>query len=343
MSVREFFTLPDGRTARLFRLRSKNGELTADISDFGGVLYALTFPGGDGIPVDVVLGYRDPHDYLACGTYFGALVGRVANRIAGASFTLDGLSYQLVANEKPNSLHGGIGFSHRLWEVRDYREDLLALRLFSPDGEGGYPGDLTVDAVYRVTSENALELELQATTSATTVVNLTGHAYFNLNGEGSGSIAGQVIQVNAAERQEVGADLIPTGRLLPVAETAYDLRRARRFDELLAEFPNGLDDNFRLPGPGGVMQWMATAFSEKTGIRLDLAGTDIAVQLYTGGGLNGTDIGKNGRAYERFGGFCLEPQHLIDSPHHAAFPSIRLEPGERYCQKIEYRFSRMPA
>ncbi len=342
MRVREFFKLPDGRTARLFRLRSPNGELTADVSDFGGVLYALTFPGRDGVPVDVVLGYRDPRDYLTCGTYFGALVGRVANRIAGASFTLDGVSYQVVANEKNNSLHGGVGFSHRLWEVREYCGDRLALRLFSPDGEGGYPGDLTVDAVYRATPENALELEFRATTTAATVVNLTGHAYFNLDGAGSGSIADQSIQVNAAERQEVGPDLIPTGRLLSVAGTSYDLRRVRSFRELLNMFPDGLDDNFRLPGEGGTMQWMATAFSTKTGIRMDLAGTDISVQLYTGGGLNGTDVGKDGNVYERFGGFCLEPQHLIDSPHHAAFPSIRLEPGETYCQKIEYRFSRMP-
>ncbi len=341
MRVREFFKLPDGRTARLFRLQSPSGELTADVSDFGGVLYAVNFPGRDGVPVDVVLGYRDPCDYLTCGTYFGALVGRVANRIAGASFTLDGVSYQVEANEKNNSLHGGVGFSHRLWEVREHRENLLALRLFSPDGEGGYPGDLTVDAVYRVTSENTLELEFQATTTMTTVVNLTGHAYFNLDGEGTGSVAGQSIQVNAAERQEVRPDLIPTGRLLPVVETPYDLRRVRSFRELLNVFPNGLDDNFRLPGEGGTMQWMATAFSTKTGIRLDLAGTDISVQLYTGGGLNGTDIGKSGRVYERFGGFCLEPQHLIDSPHHAAFPSIRLEPGETYRQKMEYRFSRV--
>ncbi len=341
MLEREFFRLPDGRIAHLFQLQTGNGTLTAQISNFGGVLYSLTYAGRSGAPTDVVLGYQDPNDYRMSGTYFGALVGRVANRIAGASFVLDGITYNLTANEKSNSLHGGVGFSHRLWEVLEHREDLLSLRLFSPDGEDGYPGDLVATATYRLVPPSTLSLELSATASSATLVNLTGHTYFNLDGDGAGRIDGQSIQVHAAERQEVGADLIPTGRLLPVSGTPYDLRQMRRFGDLFRILPDGFDDNMVLSARQEGLRVMATAFSETTGIRMDLAGTDISIQLYTGGWLNGTDIGKNGRGYERFSGFCLEPQHLIDSPHHQAFPSVRLDVGELYRQKIEYRFSQM--
>ena len=342
--IEPFMTCPAG-ASRLFTLTGGDG-VTAEISDFGGVIRRLLVPGADGTPVNVALGYADPAGYynpdpMVVPPHFGALSGRVGNRIAGAKFPLDGRVVEVFANERGNSLHGGKGFHNLVWEVLDYDGNALHLRHVSPDGEAGYPGTLTVDAVYRVAADNALELVMTAVTDAPTVVSLTNHNYFNLAGEGSLSLEDQSLRIFASHRQEVGPDLIPTGKWLEVAGTDWDFRQFRSFKQAFAQHGRGFDDNYRLDHPSdGVVRTAAEAFSEKTGIRLAVEGTSLCGQLYTSGGLKGTITGTCGKKYPQYSGFCFEMQGCIDAPNHPEFPSIRLAPGETYRQVIRYRFSR---
>lgn len=341
--IEHFMTCPAG-DARLFTLTGGDG-VTAEISDFGGVIRRLLVPGADGTCVNVALGYADPAKYYNpdpkfVPPHFGALVGRVGNRIAAAKFPLDGRVVEVFANERGNSLHGGKGFSNRLWEVVDYDGCALHLRMASPDGDAGYPGNLTVDAVYRVAADNALEMVLTAVTDAPTPVNLTNHNYFNLAGEGS-SLDDQSLRIFASRRQEVGGDLLPTGKLPDVADTDWDFRSFRSFKAAIARHGGGFDDNFCLDLPlDGVVRTAAEAYSEKTGIRLAVEGNSPCVQLYTANGMNGTLAGTGGAKYRQYAGFCLEMQGFIDAPNHPEWPSILLTPGETYRQVIRFRFSR---
>ncbi len=335
---KRFFTLPDGREASLFTLKNAQG-MTAEISDFGGLVYRLRLPDRDGVQRDVVLGYADPAQYLVNVPHFGAIVGRVANRISNSRFFLDGVEYNLIPNNGLNSLHGGDGFHKRLWQVAGAGADYLQLSLLSPDGDAGYPGELRIEVTYRLTANNALAIEMRAVTNSPTVVNLTQHSYFNLSGEDSGSLLDQEIAVYSHCRQEVDSHLIPTGRTLATDGTRYDLCKFRPFAELFKKFPHGLDDNYIIGSADGVVRPVAAAYSQRTGIRLDVEASDCAIQLYTGGGLNGSDLGKSGKPYGPLSGFCLEPQGWIDAVNRSAFPSIRLDPGEAYFRKIEYRFS----
>lgn len=335
---KRFFRLPDGREASLFTLKNAQGT-TAEISDFGGVVYRLRLPDRDGVERDVVLGYADPAQYLVNDPHFGGLIGRVANRISNSRFFLDGVEYKLIPNNGLNSLHGGDGFDQRLWQVTGSGADYLQLSLLSPDGDAGYPGELRVEVIYRLTADNALTVEMRAVTTSPTVVNMTQHSYFNLSGEDSGSLLDQEVAVYSHCRQEVDIHLIPTGRTLPTDGTRYDLGKFRPFAELFKKFPHGLDDNYIIGPADGMTRPVAAAYSPATGIRLDVDASDCAIQLYTGGALNGSDLGKSGKPYGPLSGFCLEPQGWIDAVNRSAFPSIRLDPGEAYFRKIEYRFS----
>ncbi len=335
---KSFFALPDGREASLYTLKNANG-MTAEISDFGGAVHRLLVPGRDGKKRDVVLGFADPAQYLVNNPHFGVMVGRVANRISGGRFSLDGVEYKLVANEAFNTLHGGDGYHKRLWNVTASGKDYLQLSLVSPDGDAGFPGELRIEVRYALTENNALSIEMRAVTNAPTVVGMTHHSYFNLAGEAAGSLLDQEIAVYANCRQEVDIHLIPTGRTLPTAGTKYDLRKFKPFAELFKKFKHGLDDNYIVAPPDGVMRPVAAAFSADSGIRLDVEASDCAIQLYTGGALNGTDVGKSGKPYGPLSGFCLEPQGWIDAVNRATFPSIRLEPGEAYFRQINYIFS----
>jgi len=335
--------LPIGK-AQLYTLSGGCGPV-AEISDFGGVIRRLLVPARDGKMVNVALGYQDPARYFSPDPLqgipcFGALIGRVGNRIGKGKFTLDGREYQVFCNERGNSLHGGKGFHNRLWEVTSYDGKEFRLRIKSPDGDCGYPGNLTVDAVYRVTADNALEMEMHAVTDAPTLVNLTNHNYFNLNGEETGSLEGHSLQIFASSRQEVDSELIPTGRWLPVEGTEYDFRKGRSMTEAFKLHNGGFDDNYLLDHPlDGIVRCAAVAASRKTGIRLEVEGVSPCVQLYTAGGLNGSIIGTSGKAYPRLSAFCLEMQHPVDAPNHPEYPSIRLDPGKTYSQVIRYRFS----
>lgn len=340
----EFLMTSPAGDARLFTLSGYG--IIARISDFGGVIRELLVPSADGRMVNVALGYADPSEYCnpdprGSFPHFGALIGRVGNRICNARFTLDGREVKVFANERGNSLHGGLGYHNRLWDVVSASDTELHLRLISPDGDAGYPGTLTIDAIYRVTADQALEMEMTAVTDAPTVVNLTNHNYFNLAGEETCSIDDQTLRIFGSHCQEVGRDLIPTGKWLDVTGTPLDFRKGQNFREAFAAHPQGFDDNYRLDLPSdGIVRTAAEAYSSRTGIRLEVQGISSCVQLYTSGGLDGSIIGTGGKAYPQFSGFCLEMQEAIDSPNHPEFPSIRLAPGETYRQVIRYRFSR---
>lgn len=241
----DFFTAPDGKKATLYSLRNTSG-FGADITDWGGTIVSLFTPDRDGNLRDVVLGFARPEDYIANGPYFGALIGRYANRIAGGFFSLDGKTYELPHNHigGVHCLHGGNGYSHRFWQANALNDRTLELSLFSPDGDSGFPGNLTVRVVYEVTEENELKICYFAETDAPTVVNLTNHSYFNLDGEGSPDCCSHVAEIHSEAVTEEDASQAITGRLLPVAGTALDLRRPKSFPEILAGTENlGTDHN----------------------------------------------------------------------------------------------------
>ncbi|MGV3559312.1 aldose epimerase family protein [Larkinella arboricola] len=336
----------DGKQNDLYVLTNAKGMKVA-ITNYGGRMVSILVPDKDGNMVDVTLGHSSIDDYLAKESFFGTLVGRYGNRIAKGQFTLDGKTYKLPINNGPNSLHGGKkGFNARMWDATPVGNNALKLHYVSQDGEEGYPGTLTVDVTYTLTDDNGIRIEYQATTDKNTVVNLTNHAYFNLNGEGSGSVADHLIQINADRYTPVDATLIPTGELAPVEGTPFDLRKpvaiGERQDVDHPQIKNGggFDHNLVLNG-GQTAQprLIATATSPKTGISMDVLTTEPGVQFYGGNFLDGKATGKSGKAYEKRNAFCLETQHFPDSPNHANFPSVVLKPGETYKTTTEYRFS----
>lgn len=339
-------TLPDGRQVRLYTLRNRNGA-EARISDYGGIVTSLKVPDRAGQMGDVVLGYDDLAGYLKETPYFGCLVGRYGNRIARGRFTLDGVGYTLATNNHPNHLHGGLkGFDKRLWEgVARMSADgpVLELTYTSVDGEEGYPGTLRVQAVYTLTSDNALKLEYTAKTDKATVVNLTQHSYFNLAGRGD--ILGHEVQIHADRFTPVDSTLIPTGELRPVAGTPFDFRqpttigaRVNQADEQL-RFGGGYDHNWVIADKPGPVRVQAVVHEPTTGRVLEVLSDQPGLQFYCGNFLDGTLTGKGGWVYQHRNGFCMEPQHFPDSPNKPEFPSVVLRPGQTYRNTIVYRFS----
>jgi aldose 1-epimerase len=338
---------PNGVAVDIYRLRNRAG-MEAHIATYGGVVTYLTAPDRHGHYADVVLGYDSLAGYLKSSPYFGALIGRYANRIAHAHFSLDGVNYSLATNNGPNSLHGGlVGFDKVVWTVTQAvitpQGPQLALSYLSRDGEEGYPGNLTITAVYTLTVDNALKLEYTATTDRDTVVNLTQHSYFNLRGRGD--VLRTVVQINANQFTPVDSTLIPTGELRPVAGTPFDFRkpiaigaRIDAVDEQL-KFAGGYDHNWVIRKPPGALGVMATMYEPGTGRVLEVSSTEPGLQFYTGNFLDGSITGKGGWVYARRDGFAVEPQHYPDSPNHANFPSVMLKPGQTYRNTIQYRFS----
>ena len=336
----------DGSPVEIFTLR-KPGGIEARICNYGGILVSLKVPDREGHLDDVVLGYDHLEGYLTLSPYFGAVVGRYANRIAKGTFTLEGVTYTLAANNGPNSLHGGHqGFDKVVWQAAQTGQasaPSLTLKYLSKDGEEGYPGNLSVTAVYSLTGEDGLCLDLTATTDKTTIVNLSQHTYFNLMGQGD--ILGHQIQIDADGFTAVDSTLIPTGELRPVEGTPFDFRqpaamgaRIEQDDEQLRH-GRGYDHNFVLNHPLGRLDVIARVTEPVTGRVLEVLTTEPGVQLYTGNYLNGAIKGKGGQVYGKRTGFCLEAQHFPDSPNHPAFPSATLRPGQVYRNTIIYRFS----
>lgn len=341
-----FIKIVEGDSVDLFVLKNKAG-LQAAVTNFGGRLVGLLVPAKDGRLVDVVLGYDSLAPYRRQGEpFFGATVGRYANRIAGATFTINGQRYQLENNDKGNTLHsGGTGFHKKVWQARSHTDSSLALFFESPDGEGGFPGKLGVQVTYTLTHDNSLRIQYEATTDKPTVVNLTNHSYFNLEGEGSGSVYDHELMIPADSITATNFDLIPTGSLRAVAGTPLDFRAPRpiglRIDEEdeLIKNGKGYDHNFVLDKESGVLGLAARVRAPKSGIVMEVLTTEPGIQLYTGNFLNKSEIGKGGKVYDRRHAFCLETQHFPDAPNRPQFPSTLLYPGDTFRSTTVYRFS----
>lgn len=340
----------DGKEVELFELKSWKG-ITVEVAELGGAIVSLKVPDREGEFADIVLGFNDVESYLAdTNPYFGAIVGRYANRIAQGRFELDGETYQLPRNDGENSLHGGVrGLTRVVWEGEPYENDAgagVALRYRSPDGEEGYPGNVDFEVRYLLTRSGNLRIEAEAVTDRPTVVNVSFHSYFNLKGEGEGDILDHEIQLLSAEYTPVDANLIPTGEIASVRGTPMNFVQAARIGDRIDEdfeqlrLGGGFDHNWVLdpwykpeePKPSAVV------YEPESGRRLVVNTTAPGLQFYTGNFLDGSLIGKGGRPYVRRGGFCLETQHYPDSPNQPDFPSTALRPGETYRQVTEYLF-----
>ncbi|MBO8197239.1 aldose epimerase family protein [Streptomyces smyrnaeus] len=346
--TREHFgTLDNGD--RVDRWTLANGGTRLRILSYGGIVQSLELPDRRGRTANVSLGFDSVDGYVADSPYFGALIGRYGNRIAGAKFTLDGKTYQLPANDGPNSLHGGTkGFDKRVWDVEPYRSggDVgLTLRYVSKDGEMGYPGTLRTRVRYLLTPRGELRIDYTATTDKATVVNLTNHTYFNLAGEGSGSIESHRLRIAASRYTPVDDTLIPTGELARVAGTPFDFRRAKPIGKDLRDgHPQilrgqGFDHNFVLDkGLTERPRPVISVTEPESGRTMRVATTEPGVQFYSGNFLDGTLKGSSGRVYRAGDGFCLETQHFPDSPNQPGFPSTVLRPGHTYRSSTVYSF-----
>jgi aldose 1-epimerase len=337
----DFGKTPDGTAVERYTLT--NGRVTAKVLTYGGIISELHVPDRDGKPGDIVLGFDTLEGYLKGHPYFGATVGRFANRIAGGKFSLDGKDYTLAVNNGPNTLHGGLkGFDKVVWKVEKTTDSSLSLSYLSKDGEEGYPGNLTVHVTFAITKDDSLRIDYKATTDKATPLNLTNHSYFNLAGPASGTILDEVVEIEADSYTPVDDNLIPTGKMAPVRGTPLDFTKptpiGQRFSELKAE-PIGYDHNYVLRGHGELTALAARVYSPKTGRVLELHTTEPGVQLYTGNFLDGTITGKGGVVYKKNAAFCLETQHYPDSVHHPEFPSTILKPGSTYTQTTIYKFT----
>jgi aldose 1-epimerase len=350
-----FGQTPDGRPVRLFTLDNGRG-LRAELSDLGATIVSLFAPDRTGRAGDVVLGFGDAAAYAAHTSYFGCVIGRVGNRIAGGRFTLDGREYRLATNNAPAGLpcclHGGrIGFDRAVWRAEPADTPAgPAVRFFhrSPAGDEGFPGRLDVVATYTATTDNALRLDYEATCDAPTPVALTNHVYFNLAGEGSGDVLGHQARFHASRFTPVDAGLIPLGHLAPVAGTPLDFTRARAIGDRISDeheqlrFGLGYDHNLVIDHPAwppSEPTLAAEVFDPSTGRVLETLTTEPGMQFYTGNFLDGSLIGKSGRAYGHRHGFCLETQHFPDSVNQPAFPTTILRPGRTLRSTTIYRFS----
>lgn len=334
----------DGKAVQLYTLKNASGA-SVKITNYGGRVVSILVPNKDNKLVDVALGYDSVKSYQKEGeSFFGALIGRYGNRIGKGKFTLAGKEYQLQLNNGPNTLHGGNdGFFSKVWDAKQDGQK-LELNYISKDGEAGYPGTLSVKVVYTLTDANALQIDYTATTDKTTIVNLTNHTYFNLSGEGSGTILDHELMIAADAYTPVDSTLIPTGKLELVKGTAFDFNVAKaigkdieKVDEQL-KFGKGYDHNFALRKNDGKTP-VAVVKSPITGIKMEVYTTEPGLQFYCGNFMTGIDKdGKGGKSYPHRSAFCLETQHFPDAPNHPNFASTVLNPGETYSTSTTYKF-----
>jgi aldose 1-epimerase len=346
-----FDQLPDGRPVEVVTLNNGQG-MSARILSWGAILQSFCTPDRSGRTDDIVLGYDELEDYLKDRTYFGAAIGRYANRIAGGRFELDGRSYQLARNDGRNSLHGGpAGLHKRLWtiaEVRDGPEPAAVLSYLSPDGEEGYPGALQIRCAFSLSARGELSIELGAVSDAATIVGLTHHSYFNLAGHRAGaSILSHRLRIPAETFTPVDDGLIPTGELRAVAGTPFDFRTPREIGERIRDGSDpqilhgrGYDHNWAVAArPTPELHLMARLEEPASGRILEVVSNQPGLQFYSGNFLDGALRGRGGRLYRQSDGLCLEPQLYPDTPNQPGFGSARLDPGQSYLNRIVYRCS----
>lgn len=346
--MQRFGTTQDGRQVDLYTLRNSHG-MEVRAMNYGGIVTCLRVPDRTGKVDDVVLGFDDFHAYLENSPYFGAIIGRYANRIANGRFVLDGVEYTFAKNNDPNSLHGGEkGFDKALWHAKPFenkQERGLVFTYTSKSGEEGYPGTLAAKVTYTLTENNELIFDYQATTDQATPVNLTQHTYFNLAGEGQGDILGHELMLNARYFTPVDGSLIPTGELRAVRETPMDFTSpqaiGRRIDQNYEQLAlgHGYDHNWVIDRKDGGLELAARAYEPKSGRVMEVFTTEPGIQFYSGNFLDGTITGKQGHIYGHRSGFCLETQHFPDSPNRPNFPSSVLRPGQTYRSRTVCKFS----
>jgi aldose 1-epimerase len=349
ISKRPFGTTADGQSVDEYTLTNASGAEVKTIT-YGGIITSIRVPDRSGQFDNVTLGFDTLRAYETKSPYFGALIGRYGNRIGSAAFTLGGSTYRLLANDGANTLHGGgKGFDKVVWRATPLPNDVevgLELTYLSPDGEEGFPGNLSVKVVYTLTVDNALRIDYTATTDKLTVVNMTNHAYFNLGGSGSGTILDEILQIHA-DRFTPGDDaLIPTGEVSEVAGTPFDFRQPKVIGrDIRSPHPQivagrGYDHNFVLNRADETsLVKAAFVYDPKTGRGMEVWTTEPAVQFYSGNFINGTLVGSSGTVYRQSDGFCLETQHFPDSPNHTHFPSTELQPGDTYRTTTIYKFT----
>ncbi|HMH23893.1 MAG TPA: aldose epimerase family protein [Puia sp.] len=337
----------DGKATDLFVLKNKNNAEVA-ITNYGARVVSLIVPDKNGKPTDVVVGYDSISKYVHLPeSYFGAIVGRYGNRIAKGKFRLGGKVYTLATNNAPNHLHGGKkGFGAVVWDAKQLGDQSVELSYLSKDGEEGYPGNLQVKVVYTLTDSNELKIDYEATTDKATVLNLTNHSYFNLNGQGSGTINNHLLRINADKCTPVDSTLIPTGKIEPVAGTPLDFRHPATIgsrisaDNIQLKYGKGYDHNFVLnPKKGGGLNEAATVLGDQSGIFMEVYTTEPGVQFYGGNFMAGVNALKAGKKDDYRTAFCLETQHYPDSPNEPSFPSTELSPGKVYKTETVYKFS----
>jgi aldose 1-epimerase len=342
-------TTQGGQAVELYTMTNAHG-LRVRFLSYGGVITEIDVPDRTGKLDDIVLGLRTLREYETLSAHYGAITGRYANRIAHAQFTLDGQTYHLIANNGTNTLHGGPdALDKKIWDVTSLPVQngvAATLSYVSKDGEQNFPGTLTTRVTYTLTDDNALQIDYAATTDKNTVVNFTNHSYFNLAGNGSGSVAEQMLLINADRYTPAGADQIPTGEIAPVEGTPFDFRQMMPIGSRLNSafqqmvYAHGYDHNFVLnPHQGDGPGFAARAYDPRTGRVLDCFTTEPGLQVYTSNGLNGSVVGSSGTTYRQTEAFTLETQHFPDSPNQPNFPSTELKPGQEFRSTTIFRFA----
>lgn len=343
-----FGKLSNGRTADIYTLINSKG-MKVKITTIGGAVTEMWAPDKNGMLQDVTLGYDNAAGYENDNLYLGFLIGRYANRIGKAKFSLDGIEYQLFANDGPNLLHGGkMGFHRALWTAelkQDSDSVSVLLSYLSKDGEQGFPGNVKVTVTYTLTNDNELQMIYSAETDKTTVINLTNHAYFNLAGAGERDILDHILTINADGFTPVDNTLITTGEIRKVTNTPFDFTKPEKIgarinnaDEQL-KIAGGYDHNWVLNKKDNELSLAAKVVEPESGRVLEVLTTEPGIQMYSGNFLDGKVTGKRGKVYKHRYGFCLETQHFPDSPNKPAFPSVVLKPGEKFASKTIYKFS----
>lgn len=347
---RYYGTTPDGQEIFLYSLTNANG-LKADIINYGGIITSLLVPDRAGNMSDIVLGYDKLEDYLENPPFFGAIIGRFANRLEDGRFTLNNMTYQLSKNNGKHHLHGGEnGFHKKVWDARilsNGGKQTLELSRFSPDGEEAYPGNLEVRVIYDLTDDNTLDIKYYAASDRDTIVNLTNHAYFNLSGHASGTILNHELMLHAEFFTPITDETVPTGEILSVKNTPFDFTQFRRIGEGLIKFADhpqikngsGYDHNFVLKGCCDTPEEIAQVYDPQSGRLMRVLTTMPGVQFYSGNFLKTAGTGKEGKVYDKWDGLCLETQYFPNSMKYGHFPSPILRAGHTYHHITQYQFS----